>query len=199
MRTTLAIAVLAGFAAAPALAADPIMPAPFVPSPISPVSAHDWGGFYAGATLGYGWASSNAPVPDQNAFGAALHAGYNLDMGDWVVGLRGEYAPAALTDLSVGGRTLDHAGRLTAIAGMKLGPRGETLGYFLGGAGVARSSAGGADFTDWGWTVGAGVSQALGEAISVSGEVTYARFDDVGGTSYDVDGVGVSLGLSYHF
>src|SRR5690554_3242572 len=125
--STLAIAVVVGFATMPAMAADPIAPAPYVPSPVTPVSVHDWSGFYAGISAGYGRVSSNSPLPDQTGFGAALHAGYLHDFGDWVAGVRAEFAPTAFTDLSAGTVTLGHSGRVTGQLGMKFGTAGSTM------------------------------------------------------------------------
>ncbi|RDE07668.1 outer membrane protein [Pelagibacterium lacus] len=199
MKTTLAIAAAIGLTALPAVAADVIQPAPIMPILTSPVSAHDWTGFYIGLTGAYANVSSNSGAPSENIFGVGVHAGYMLDMGDMVAGVRAEYSPSSLSNLSVGGVTLGDVGRLTGQFGLKLGDGGSTLAYAMGGLGVARSTNAGTDYTDLGWTVGAGVTQALSDSFSLTGEVSYIHFDNVSGTTVDVDGVGVVIGLSYHF
>jgi outer membrane immunogenic protein len=182
----------------PAMAADLIIPS-YTPEVMSSLSVHDWSGFYVGASAGYGWASSNAAVDDESGPGVALQAGYNHDFGSWVAGARAEFVPSSLAEVEVNGRELGNAGRVVGTAGVKIGDTGSTLAYGMAGVGIATSSEGDEDFTDYGWTVGAGVAQALTENVSVFGEVSYARFDDVADTKFDVDGVGVAAGVAYRF
>jgi len=180
------------------MAADLVVPS-YTPEMMSSVSIHDWSGFYVGASVGYGWASSNAAVDDESSLGGALHAGYNQDFGSWVAGARADFVPSSLADIEVNGRELGNSGRLVGTAGVKLGESGNTLAYGLGGLAIAASSEGDEDFTDLGWTIGAGVAHAVTENVSVFGEVNYARFNDVADTAFDVDGLGVSAGIAYRF
>lgn len=201
LRSTLIAVGIVGMASAPLMAADPIRPAPAPAFPVitSPTSVHDWTGFYAGLTAGYGFVSTSAPVDNRSGFGGAIHAGYYQDFGQWVGGIHGEFAPSALTDLSVGNRSVGNAGRITARLGAKVGETGNALLYGTAGAAVVESRQGGAHYTDWGWTAGVGASYAFTDHLSVTGEVTYTRFENAAGTSYNVQGTAVTLGLSYHF
>lgn len=201
LRTVLVAVAMVGATSIPVLAADPIRTAPApLPSIIYPTSVtHDWTGFYVGATVGYAHVSTSAARPNESAWGGSLHAGYLHDFGDWVVGVQGDFVPSAFSHLTSGNRSLGNAGRIVATAGAKLGAGGNTLVYGLAGAGVAQNSNAGTNYTDWGWTVGAGVRHAFSDNWSVNGEVSYAHFDHVGGTNNRVEGFGVGLGISYHF
>jgi outer membrane immunogenic protein len=91
---------------------------------------YDWGGFYAGLNLGYGYGKSVSTITENFGPGAVLSApqssslsgfiggiqlGYNFQNGPWVIGLEGDvqYAdisgpqkPNSVFDLNVGGTDL---------------------------------------------------------------------------------------------
>lgn len=169
------------------------------PPRIETAAPYDWTGPYAGLTFGFGKVTSNAATPDQSAVGAAAHAGYNLDMGDWVMGGQIDLAPAALADLSVGTREIGNSGSLKLRAGPKLGGDGRSFAFgTLGGAHV-RSSNAGTSYSDSGWLIGAGVAHALDESWFVTGELDHFRFKDVAGTGNDVRATTATAGFSFRF
>lgn len=88
------IATFSGVAQAADMAVRPTYKAPaFVP-----VAPYNWSGFYVGGNLGYGWAKASADVTGPAGLAASasenlnggilgLQAGYNWQIGQWVVGL----------------------------------------------------------------------------------------------------------------
>lgn len=66
---------------------------------VIPQSVFNWGGFYAGAHLGGGWADSdisftngNATSPDGNGVLGGLQIGYNYMMTpQWLIGIEGDF------------------------------------------------------------------------------------------------------------
>jgi len=97
--TVAAVAIAVGISGH-ALAADLIMKAP-----PRPVAAPTWTGFYVGADAGYGWSKFKGDVWSQNCEDCftlhslstnpngmllGLHAGYNVQSGQWVWGIEGD-------------------------------------------------------------------------------------------------------------
>lgn len=190
MRKLIAVALLAGLST-PAFAgtistppADPYVPPP-APTPVS----IDWTGPYAGATLGVGRVTGG-----DSGFGAALHAGYNVDMGGWVAG--GELAIAPGFNQEVAGRAIRWGGAARLRAGPTLDGEGRTWGFgTIGITHVSHNAIGGGDRRSTnGWVGGVGVSHMMQDNVILTGEVLHAR-NRGGGTR----GTGAALGVSFRF
>jgi hypothetical protein len=181
-------------ALSPAFAADLGAPAPepvvFAPA-IAP--SYDWGGPYAGAQLGWGWADAAPGIDGGDNWLGGIHGGYRWDFGRWVAGGELEYN---WTDIDLEGATEDAnvSGifNVKAIAGVEAGAAlvYATVGWsqaqvdgnydaILGGLGVAYP------FRD-GWVA--------------SGEWLYYGFDDYGLDEADSAwGNTLTVRLSYRF
>lgn len=194
------IALLALVAlSAPAAAADlGGWQAPANTSPVfSGVSATQWTGFYAGINGGFGWGTTSmAAIPggvstDNNSSGWSLggQAGYNVDMGGFVVGAEADLQWMNL-GYAVPGTTVeakvDMLGTLRGRAGI---PIGQVMPYAtLGGAfargsvtetpGITSSSAA----NHFGWTAGVGLEAQATSNLSLKAEYLYV---DLGNQSYD--------------
>lgn len=166
-----------------------------VPSPVSVMQKQtDWTGFYGGAQIGYGELDS-AGLSSDGALGG-VHAGYNHDFGSYVLGGELEYNS---TNLSMGAGVGELNNTLAAKfrAGMKVGTG--TLLYGTVGAVYGDGEILGVSQSDWGYLVGVGVEQDLGNNWSVGGEYAYQKFDNIGGTGVDLTSPKVSARVSYRF
>jgi outer membrane immunogenic protein len=203
--------------------------------------AFTWTGFYVGAQAGYGWGNDESkPVLggivvtdgvfgeyDTDGFVGGVHAGYNHQIGNFVLGLEGDIEAA---DLS-GGRTLanpalpgislsfgtsiDWQGSLRARAGFAAD---RALFYVTGGLAYANiantytvTAAGGNilgltpgtypvsfDDTQWGWTLGTGVEYAFTSNLTARVEYRYTRFDSFENRLVDVAGIGLEQEPDFH-
>ncbi|MDF0601470.1 outer membrane beta-barrel protein [Psychromarinibacter sp. C21-152] len=194
---TLVIASVAALATAPAFAGNltPADPDPVVtppPAPATPVG-YDWTGFYAGAQLGWGHVENGNN--DANGFGGGVHAGYDWDFGDIVVGVAADYDLTAIESNS-GNATLDNVARAKLRAGYDVG---KVLFYGTGGAAWAQGSFSGTDYSDNGWFAGAGAEYRVNEKVSIAGEALYHVFDNFDGTGIDFGGTTVAARVSYRF
>lgn len=193
-------------------------------SPVySPVSATQWTGFYAGVSGGYGWGTTvNSPAlpggaVNNNASGWTLggHAGYNMDMGGFVLGGEADlqWANVGYSENIAGGtfeaRT-DVFGTLRARAGV---PIGQVMPYAtLGvayGRGTAQEDTGvitSQSANHFGWTAGLGMEAQATANLSFKAEYLYV---DLGTQNYAGLPVGnrdisqrfsvVRAGVSYKF
>lgn len=190
--------LLAALAAGPAFAgglapAEPELPVvAAVPAP--PPSA-DWSGPYAGLQLGYGDIDSNGAGLDGSGWVGGVHAGYRWDLGTTVLGVEGDWDQ---TRIDLGGTTgeLDSVARLKLVGGAELG---RSFLYATGGLARARATVGGADLSDNGWFLGAGVDFAVTEQWTVGAEVLGHRFDDFDGTGIDLDATTARARVSFNF
>ncbi len=171
--------VLAMVATAPAIAggfADPVVEPVIEPVAAAPAvrQTGNWGGFYAGGQLGYGSGSTGGVDLDGGLLGA--HAGYNFDLGGFVVGAELDGDLARL-DLDTAGR-IDRIIRLKGRAGVDMGDM-----MFYGTAGVARArlDTGAGNVSDNGYFGGIGLDYALSDSMIVGGEALVHRFDNFGG------------------
>ncbi|KCV83573.1 hypothetical protein ATO10_02395 [Actibacterium atlanticum] len=195
MKTMITAAALS-LAALPAVAgsADPAPADPAVTQAAPAFGAGgDWTGAYGGLSLGYGDFDGAA---GQNADGTVggIFAGYDWDLGDWVVGGALEYSAS---DANFPGTTgVDAIGRLKLRAGYDLG---KTLVYGTVGAARANIDLGGGDAWDNGYFVGFGAEHFLTESVTVGGELTYDRFDNFANTTTDVDGLSATARVALRF
>jgi len=198
IKTVLTTTALFAVAAGSAAYAGSFEPAPAEPVVMAPPAAPadtsgDWGGFYGGASLGYGMGEVGAD--DADGLIGGLFAGYNWDFGDFVLGLEGDYN---LADLGVDGTTstIDQVGRIKLRGGLDLG---RTLVYATGGAAYANLDAAGGDLSDWGYTVGAGADYQITDRWVGGVEYLYHDFSDFDGSGSDVNAHTIAARLSMRF
>ncbi|HEY8576303.1 MAG TPA: outer membrane protein [Devosia sp.] len=166
----------------------------------SPTPVSGWSGFYAGVNADYGFgsitrrATVGGPTTENNTGGAVLgaQAGYNLDMGGFVLGTEADlqwsninYSEAVGADTFKAG--IDFFGTIRGRAGMSFG---QVMPYVTGGFAAGRgtaslTNAGGVvtsqSATHLGWTVGAGLEAQATENISMKAEYLYV---DLGTQTY---------------
>ncbi len=194
---------IAALAAAPALAGnitppapDPVIAAP-APAPAAPVS-YDWTGAYGGVQLGWGMLNADGGGLDEDGDGVigGITAGYDWDLGNYVVGVGLDYN-AANIETDPGNATLDALGRARVRAGFDTG---NWLIYGTGGAAYADASIVGTGAeSDWGWFAGAGAEYRVNQNLSVAGEALYHRFDDFDSTGVDLDTTTLQARVLYRF
>lgn len=184
---------------APAFAGGPVEVAPEpvitpAPQPVYVAQSGDWGGFYTGVHLGYGEPDASAGN-DGSGETYGLQAGYRWDLGNTVLGVEGEWSKSG-AELTLPGDELDSVARLKLQAGYDLG---KTLVYATAGASHAKATIGGADLSDNGWFVGAGVDYALTEQWTVGGEIIADKFDNFDGSGVDLDNTSAALRVNFKF
>jgi outer membrane immunogenic protein len=187
------IALAAFFAAmlqVPAMAADvEVAEEPLI---------YDWSGFYVGAHVGYGEGQvegeydSDAFSLDPNGVLGGIHAGYNLQLGSFVIGAEGDFSWVDWAD-----STAPVAGDAAASAEVDWlatlrGRLGLALDNFLlyGTIGAAWADASASvvdptpgtgesvDFEDVGLVAGGGVEWGINEKLSWKLEGLWFNFDD---------------------
>ncbi len=196
----LTLGIMMGLTAAPALAggfaepiATPPVAAPIIIAPPVPMSAN-WTGFYAGAQLGYGQLKSDAIAEEPKDLLYGVHAGYLYDLGSIVLGAELDYD---MTNISFAAPAVD----LDSVARFKL-RAGYDAGVFQPylTAGVAQATVSGAlDGTSDGRFAGIGLDYQLSDSFRVGGEVLAHQFDDLAGSTVDVDATTLTLRASYNF
>jgi len=167
----------------------------------TPTSAFQWQGFYAGINGGYGFGTSEFDPAaggadsdnDTGGFSLGGQAGYNVDMGGFVLGAETDlqWSSIAFEEEIGGGNTLssgiDAYGTLRGRAGMTFD---RVMPYVTGGlaygwGSVAVEDADGVRTTQTnnhlGWTVGAGLEAAATENITFKAELLYV---DLGAQDY---------------
>jgi outer membrane immunogenic protein len=197
MKTIAALFATAALAA-PAFAGGPITaePEPIIAEPVPYVAPGiDWSGPYAGVQLGYADVDSNGGGLDGDGFLGGVHAGYRWDMGSFVAGAELDYDSADI-DLGAAGDTLDDVARLKLIAGTEFG---RSLVYGTIGAAHASATVGGADLSDNGYFIGAGVDYAVTDSWTVGGELMQHKFDDFDGSGVDIDATTLKAKVSLRF
>jgi outer membrane immunogenic protein len=219
-KLTLALASTAAFLSAPALAADlGRMPAKAPVTAIAPPAPVYWNGFYVGAQFGYGWGNDHTQefatatgLPtgfdrgfDSSGIVGGVHAGYNHQIGAFVLGIEGDFegsgnsggftvgAPVAAGGIgAAAGNGTDFNSRWQASLRGRVGyATGRTLIYATGGAAFA--DLGYSYFTpavretfrstETGWTAGAGIEWAFAPAWSTRLEYRYTDFGQITNSS----------------
>ena len=193
-------AVLATLAlTGPALAGGPVEVAPeptITPVYDAPAASADWSGFYAGVQLGYADVDSNGGGLDGNGTLGGVHAGYRWDFGQYVAGAELDYDTANIDLGPVAGDTLDDVMRLKLMGGAEFG---NSLIYATTGIARASATVGGADLSDNGYFLGAGIDYAIGERWTVGGELLQHRFTEFGGTTVDLDATTIKAKVALRF
>ena len=135
---------------------------------------------------------------DRNGPTYSVRLGYDLQFGNVVVGMVGEFGKSELTDSVTAFSSTPASYTMTRRVGWESGLRGR-LGYAAGGktlfygtGGVAYAKVG-HDFSTsntansfavhddshaWGWAAGGGVEQKLGKNFSLGVEYLYSRYND---------------------
>ncbi|MBM6584107.1 porin family protein [Microvirga sp. BT689] len=233
----LAATALATAGISAASAAD--LPSRAAPAPIyAPVPVFTWTGFYVGAQVGYGWNANDNDIvlpsgfvvqsgdfgDSGDGFLAGVHAGYNYQLGSFVIGVEGDVEGVfgdddddlvivgpdgvVFTNYGFAGNALDWQGSIRARAGFAFD---RALIYATGGfafAGVSGSfgllDSGDDNLT--GWTLGAGIEYAFTNNLTTRLEYRYTSyeggdnfFDNVSLGSNDIEFHTVRAGLSYKF
>jgi outer membrane immunogenic protein len=193
-----------------ALAAD--LPSRRAPAPIiAAVPVFTWTGFYVGVNAGYGWNANDSIVvnglrfdlDDEGGFVGGAQAGYNYQIGSFVVGLEGDiqYADFGGDDrfdfdgdgiLDDDFNTSDWFGTVRARAGVAFD---RALIYATGGFAFADNATG--------WTVGGGLEYAFTNNLSAKIEGLYVNLDQDDNNFFAIDndaefGV-VRAGLNFRF
>lgn len=199
------IAMLAvGMFAVPfaAFAGGPVAPAADVyvqpPMAMTPAATDgDWGGFYAGAQLGYGNVTSNSAGLDGNDAIGGLHAGYRADLGRTVLGAELDYNIANI-ELGNGlpDTSLDSVARFKLMAGYDLG---RALVYVTGGAAYAEATVLGTGLSDDGYFAGIGMDYKLTDTLNLGAEILGHRFDNFDNSGVDIEAVTVQAKVAYRF
>ena len=233
----LASVALFGFAGAASAADLPVRAAP--PAPIiAAAPIFTWTGFYVGAQIGYGWNANDNDIvlpsgfvvqsgdfgDSGDGFLAGVHAGYNYQIGSFVLGVEGDVEGVfgdddddlvivgpdgvVFTNYGFAGNALDWQGSIRARAGFAFD---RALIYATGGfafAGVSGSfgllDSGDDNLT--GWTLGAGIEYAFTNNLTTRLEYRYTNyeggdnfFNNVSLGSNDIEFHTVRAGLSYKF
>ena len=193
-------------------------------SPIySPTPASDWTGFYAGVNGGYGFGvltrepTAGGAQTQNNTGGWQFggQAGYNVDMGGFVVGAEADlqWANVGYSEELPGGNkftsAIDFYGTIRGRAGVTFGQvMPYVTGGFAAGRGTVSQTAGAVTTsqsnTHMGWTAGLGIEAQATDQITVKAEYMYV---DLGTQTYG--GIGnidatqrfsvVRAGVNYKF
>lgn len=206
-----------------AQAADMYRKAP-VAAPIeavTPVSAYNWTGFYAGAHLGGEFLRDSATygavrhkLPGSSVTGG-VQAGYNWQTGPWVLGAEADVGYGHPTKTKAFGvntmkQEKDWSGTVRARAGYAVD---RALIYGTGGLALANFATTGTSgavtqkdtTTRAGYAVGGGVEYAMTNNVSVKGEYLYEGFGKVKSTlagvpaKNDLSDHIVRVGVNYKF
>ena len=162
-------------------------------APMAP--ATDWSGFYAGFQLGGASLESNSSAatliqPDSGGVVGGIHAGYNFQFDNFVLGVEGDLLATDLSDTTSCFNPVfnceagaDWMGSARVRAGMTFG---QALVYATGGVAVlgyegstfqtATSTLFEDSTTFTGWTAGGGVEYAWGTNKIIGIEARYSDF-----------------------
>lgn len=153
---------------------------------------YDWTGGYVGLQVGrLNLDIGNGGSGDDMSYG--LHAGYDYDLGNFVLGGELEYDVGYFGAFQIPGfADVEDVARLKLRAGYDLG---RTLVYATAGAARISTSIG----SEVGPVGGIGVAYALSPHFTVGGEVLYQDFKRLGSTTTGADGTSLSLRASYRF
>ena len=203
--TTICLAAVASLAVAgAAVAADlPRGPTPYYSNPAP--SVYNWGGFYAGANLGYEWGKVTNIAINPNGIMGGLQAGYNWQSGAFVFGGETDIQASAADDTFAPWKFSNPwFGTLRARAGYAMNNIlvYGTFGLAYGGL---HGEIPGLDEnkTELGWTGGAGME--VGFAPNWSAKVEYL-YMELGDRAFSITGMDNGLqssifrfGVNYHF
>ena len=183
--------VLAGLTAGSATAADIPVKGPR----IAPPAYYNWSGLYVGGHAGYIWSSSRIedngivvePHAATNGFVGGALAGVNVQSGNWVYGLEGDFGwsnarGTGTFELPPNRYELEWTSHLRGRLGVTAGPQGQWLFFIAGGAAFTRSTFidGGTlertSATYTGGSIGVGADYAFGNQVFGRVEYIYDNF-----------------------
>jgi len=234
----LAATTLATAGISAASAAD--LPSRYAPPPIiAAVPVFTWTGFYLGAQVGYGWNANENDIvlptgfvvqrgdfgDSGDGFLAGVHAGYNYQIGSFVIGVEGDVegvfgddddgdvvvigpGGGVFTNYGLAGNALDWQGSIRARAGFAFDRAliYATGGFAFGGVSGSFGLLDSGDDNLTGWTLGAGIEYAFTNNLTTRLEYRYTNFDggdnvfnNVSLGSNDIEFHTVRAGLSYKF
>ena len=234
----LATTTLATAGMSAASAAD--LPSRFAPPPIIAAGpVFTWTGFYLGAQVGYGWNANENDIvlptgfvvprgdfgDSGDGFLAGVHAGYNYQIGSFVIGVEGDVegvfgddddgdvvvigpGGGVFTNYGLAGNALDWQGSIRARAGFAFDRAliYATGGFAFGGVSGSFGLLDSGDDNLTGWTLGAGIEYAFTNNLTTRLEYRYTNFDggdnvfnNVSLGSNDIEFHTVRAGLSYKF
>ncbi|MFX0546768.1 outer membrane protein [Roseovarius sp. S1116L3] len=163
----------------------------------------NWTGFYAGGQLGYANVelSVGGVSSDESGVIGGLVAGYDYDLGAFVVGAGFDYDWSDIGDSSAGvSLDLDSIWRAKLRGGYKIG---NGLLYATAGyaeATVSASVAGlSVDADDDGYFAGAGYDHMVAPNMSLGGELLYHEFDNFLSSGVDADTFTAQIRATYRF
>lgn len=226
MKGLLLASALLSLISGQALAADAVS--------AEPVAVHDWSGVYVGGYLGYGFGSSDSAFSSPNTPGfqasqdydidgflGGVQVGYNYQINAAVLGVEADFSGADIKghsdEINVGGgdvydTKVDWFGTLRARAGYAFD---RTLIYGTGGLAYGsvenRYLDGPLDSfseknTKVGWTIGAGLEQAITDQWSAKVEYQYVDLRDQtidyapnSNTTFENKFNTVKIGMNYKF
>jgi outer membrane immunogenic protein len=165
------------------------------PGGAAPV-AERWGGFYAGAAVGYGLLEDTAPAEGKDwVFGG--YVGYNHQWGSFVAGVEGgmDYADILFTDGSgISSRYL-YSGRVRAgWANQKI--------FVYGSLGLQHGTTvnlPAANSKDTAMQLGGGFDFAVTDKVSLGTDYTYTKYKNFGDLPLDVSTQKVVARVTYTF
>lgn len=170
-----ATTILAAGAQAASLV-DPVVEAAPVTEAPAETEAHDWTGFYSGVQLGFANVISQtgqlAPLDGDGAF-VGVHAGYDYDFGDIVVGGEIDYDKMDITLGAFQTPVIESMARIKLKVGYDLG---KTMIYATGGAVQADTDK----VTESGSFLGLGVTHRINKKYSVGAEFLNHQIDEIG-------------------
>ncbi len=195
LAASLSTLALASTAHAGGMAPVVVEPAPMpAPAPVPMTYGSDWSGFYVGGQVGYGTAKSDQFAEDAKGAVYGVHAGYNYDFGQFVLGGEIAYDKLNQSD-ATSGISLDGMGRVGLRAGYDAG---SFMPYLT--AGAARVNTTGAVESSYdGSYYGLGMDYKLSDSIVLGGEVVKSTFDNFNGTTSSLDDTTVSARVSFQF
>ncbi|WP_380055505.1 outer membrane protein [Falsihalocynthiibacter sp. SS001] len=154
-------------------------------------SYNDWTGGYIGAQLGYADVGTSLDGVDGDDIIGGIIAGYDYDLGDWVVGGGLDYDMASI-DLS-GAAEVENVIRAKVRAGYKM-----NNGLLYATAGWARADTDTLGDSD-GYLFGIGYDVKMSGGYTVGTELLYHKFDDFNDTGIDVDATTIQFRVGYNF
>jgi opacity protein-like surface antigen len=155
--------------------------------------SNNWTGAYIGGEAGGTHFKLSGPLgsADDDRIIGGLIAGYDYDLGTWVVGAGADFD---FTDIDFGGvNFLESVWRLKLRGGYKIGS-----GLLYATAGYANAQFDSRSNQD-GYFIGGGYDYKFLPNISIGGEVLYTRFDNLGGTPVDGDMFTYQVRAAYRF
>lgn len=200
IRTVAVATTFAALGLAPAFAGGPTTPAPepvIIPAAEPYVAPGiDWSGAYVGGQIGYADTDGSDTSLDGHGELGGIHAGYRWDMGTFVAGaeLDHDFANVDLGPASTD--SLDNISRLKLTAGTELG---SALLYGAVGGAHADATVGGADLSDTGYFLGAGVTYAVSDRWTVGGELLQHKFNDFDSSGVDLDATTLTARVGFQF